>query len=283
MSEVSITHVSDTALWVATYRAQESERPDAVFRDPLAKKLAGERGAQFAASLEASAAMAFAMVVRTTAIDRLVQRAIAQGVDAVVNLGAGLDTRPYRLELPADLRWIEVDFPALMDYKAACLADDMPRCRVERVPLDLADATARGSLLERVGRETRRCLVITEGVIAYLGPEEADQLSRELFAVPSVAYWIQDYARGKFRRVGDDKVKRLLGKVPFRFDSQDPLAFFGQHGWVPEHDIAILDEADRIGRSLPIMFPWTLLMKLMPGPIRAIGNRTYGYVMFAKA
>ena len=41
---MSIETISDTALWVATYRAMESERPDAIFRDPFARRLAGSRG-----------------------------------------------------------------------------------------------------------------------------------------------------------------------------------------------------------------------------------------------
>ena len=42
--EEPFRNISDTARWVAVYRAIESERPDAWFRDPLAKRLAGERG-----------------------------------------------------------------------------------------------------------------------------------------------------------------------------------------------------------------------------------------------
>ncbi|MDE3110116.1 MAG: class I SAM-dependent methyltransferase, partial [Acidobacteriota bacterium] len=41
-------HVSDTAFWVAHYRAIEGERPDALFHDPLAGVLAGERGRNIA-------------------------------------------------------------------------------------------------------------------------------------------------------------------------------------------------------------------------------------------
>src|SRR5947209_10178965 len=39
-----IRNISDTARWAAVYRARETERADAVFLDPLARKLAGERG-----------------------------------------------------------------------------------------------------------------------------------------------------------------------------------------------------------------------------------------------
>jgi O-methyltransferase involved in polyketide biosynthesis len=44
MTHDSLRNISDTALWVAQYRVMETERPDAHFRDPLAKKLVGDRG-----------------------------------------------------------------------------------------------------------------------------------------------------------------------------------------------------------------------------------------------
>jgi O-methyltransferase involved in polyketide biosynthesis len=44
MAEPLIQNVSDTAFTVAVYRAMESERPDALFHDPLARKLTGEHG-----------------------------------------------------------------------------------------------------------------------------------------------------------------------------------------------------------------------------------------------
>src|SRR2546427_252302 len=108
-----ITHVSDTARWVALYRAMESERPDALFRDPYARRLAGERGERIVASMRRGRAMAWPMIVRTAVLDELILRAIERdGVDTVLNLAAGLDTRPYRLPLPSSLRWVEADFPA---------------------------------------------------------------------------------------------------------------------------------------------------------------------------
>src|SRR5688572_11381442 len=105
-----IHHISDTALWIAGFRAMETDRQDAVFRDPFAKKLAGERGLEMVAITPNVEAMALAIVVRTCAIDRMIEMAISDKIDTVINLGAGLDTRPYRLKLPANLIWIEVDF-----------------------------------------------------------------------------------------------------------------------------------------------------------------------------
>src|SRR5438128_12681427 len=109
MSEPLIRDITDTARWMAVYRARESERRDAVFRDPHARALAGERGERIAASLSANQNFDWSIVARTHAIDRYLAREIADGADLVVNLAAGLDTRPYRMALPPSLRWVEVD------------------------------------------------------------------------------------------------------------------------------------------------------------------------------
>ena len=47
-TESQIRNISDTARWVAVFRARETERPDAAFRDPFARRLAGDRGEQMA-------------------------------------------------------------------------------------------------------------------------------------------------------------------------------------------------------------------------------------------
>ena len=110
-----IEHVTDTAFWIASVRAMESERPDALFRDPLADKLAGAKGRAIARSMSRHGLIAFTVAQRTTGLDRLILQAIQSGVDTVLNLGAGLDTRPYRMQLPQSLRWYEADFPSVIE------------------------------------------------------------------------------------------------------------------------------------------------------------------------
>src|SRR2546425_3010222 len=119
MSEPLIRDITDTARWVAYYRARETDRPDAVFRDPFAKALAGDRGEQIAKLQSANMGVDdWPFTSRTHLFDRFVSRAVEGGVDLVVNLAAGLDARPYRMPLPASLRWVEVDLPEILEYKA---------------------------------------------------------------------------------------------------------------------------------------------------------------------
>jgi hypothetical protein len=101
-----IRHISDTALWVAVYRAQESERADAVFRDLYARKLAGDRGMRIAAAMPFAKRHSWSYVARTWLVDQIIEREVLQGTDMVINLAAGLDSRPYRMQLSASLRWI---------------------------------------------------------------------------------------------------------------------------------------------------------------------------------
>ncbi len=280
-----IQHVSDTALWIAAYRARESERPDAAFKDPLAGKLAGSRGFSMVKTTPYTEAMAFAMTTRTTGIDRLVLYAVLRSVDTVINLGAGLDTRPYRMELPPTLQWIEVDFSTTIDYKNELLKDDIPRCKLKRIASDLSRDSERQSLFAQLGKQTKNALIITEGVVAYLVSKQAEKLSYDLYAVPTFQYWIMDYRQGELRN--NSYIKKLnkekLARNPLQFNEPHPLQFFGRDGWKVEENIMMLDEAERIGRRMPLRFPWTLFNAIFPRKMKELGNKTYGYVMFTRS
>lgn len=269
-------------MWVATYRAQESERPDALFHDRQAGLLAGERGRAMAKSMPFPAIMCWILVIRTVAIDRLIHKAISLGIDTVVNLGAGLDTRPYRMDLPPALRWIEVDFPDMIAYKDEKLAGEKPVCRLERVAVDLSDLALRRQLFDRINAESRSVLVITEGVIPYLTSEDAASLSKDLFAVPSFHYWIQDYRQGGMKQWAPKRMKNALKDAPFKFDKEDWLSFFTEQGWAIGETILAYNESVRVKRPFPFVFPWSLLTLVIPKKAQEKWRKATGYVMYRK-
>src|SRR5437879_9863090 len=201
----AIEHVSDTARWVALYRAMESERPDALFRDPYARKLAGERGERILASMRKGRAWAWPMVVRTAVMDELILRAIARdGVGTVLNLAAGLDTRPYRLPLLPAPRWVEVDFPDVIAYKQAQLAGERPACALQAVGVDLTAPARRRALFTEVGGAARRVLVVSEGLLVYLTRDQVAALAGDLAAQPSFAWWLIDLASPALPKMLDE-------------------------------------------------------------------------------
>ena len=99
-----VENISDTARWVAIFRAEESERPDAVFHDPFARRLAGEKGVQIADAIEFSRKNNWTFIARTYLFDEVVMQHVELGYDMIINLAAGLDARAYRMQLPKNLK-----------------------------------------------------------------------------------------------------------------------------------------------------------------------------------
>ena len=254
--------VSDTARWVAVYRAHESERPDALFHDPFAARLAGDLGHRMAAEMPAQLRRnAWPMVVRTRSIDDLIATSIAEGADRVLNLAAGLDTRPYRLGLPGSLRWIEVDRAAILDDKERALEGATPACRVERERVDLADRAARARLLDRALDGAENALVITEGLLIYLEPEAVRALARDLAARPTVRWSILDIASpGILRMMQRQAGARLGPTAQMRFGPDDGVRFFEPLGWTRRDVRSLFREAARL-RRLPA---WLRLFAMLP-------------------
>jgi methyltransferase (TIGR00027 family) len=197
-----VRDISDTALGVAVYRGRESLRPDALFRDPFAARLAGERGERIAASNPAGDKMAWVLVMRTYLYDQFINDQLSHGVDLVLNLAAGLDTRPYRMALPSRLKWVEVDLPGVLDYKAEILRDEKPICSLETVRLDLSDVPARRKLFERLASQGKKILVITEGLLVYFSKAEVGAFAQDLANAPSFQRWIIDLVSPGLLRMG---------------------------------------------------------------------------------
>ena len=192
MSSPTIRHISDTARWAAVYRARETERKNALFRDPFARRLAGVRGEQIANATPFHQKHSWSWVTRTYLLDSIIREQVAQGADMVVNLAAGLDARPYRMQLPPLLKWIEVDLPEILAYKDELLKAEKPVCVLERVRVDLSDAEIRRSLLGRLANEASNVLVMTEGLLIYLRSDQVSALAEDLNRFPAFKRWLLD-------------------------------------------------------------------------------------------
>lgn len=245
-----ITHVSDTARWTALHRATESARPDALFRDPLAERLAGEHGRAIVAQVPRTTRNGWWLVARTKIIDDAIARAIADGCDRVLNLAAGLDTRPYRLDLPSDFTWVEADLPQLLAEKAQLLADQAPRCKLTRSAVDLADPRARGAFFAEALRGATRALVLTEGLLMYLEERDVVALS-EAIKQPEVRWWMLDFAGPGLKKMMNKKMAGMLQNAPFKFAADNGLAFFEDLGWHVAEAESLFAAANRFHR-LPI-------------------------------
>jgi methyltransferase (TIGR00027 family) len=271
-----IRNISDTARWAAFYRAMESERPDAVFRDPLARRLSGERGEQIATAMPLHDKHTWSWITRTHLFDQFITEQVAQGVDLVLNLAAGLDARPYRMPLPPSLRWVEVDLPELLDYKDEALEGEKPVCKLERIRLDLANVDARRDLFDRLGRDARKALVITEGLIIYFTRDEVAALAQDLRRPPGLQRWVTEVASPGLLAMLQKNLGGPLGQggAALKFGPEEGPGFFGPLGWKAVDVRSLLKTAARLKRLSPFM----RLMALLPESKGRQGNRPWSGV-----
>jgi methyltransferase (TIGR00027 family) len=250
MSEI-VSNISDTARWVAVYRAVETRRPDALFRDPFAERLAGARGQEIADQMWSTRRFAWPTIVRTRLIDDLVLASVAQGCDRVLNLAAGLDTRPYRLALPRELVWVEADLPAMIDDKERMLADERPLCRLSRERVNLADARARDAFLTRALAGARKALILTEGLLLYLPAATVSELGRDFHGRSNVAWWMMDLSSPAMLKFVRKKLRhKLPSDAQMQFAPPEGTAFFKPLGWRAE-DVKSIFRAAAQHRRLP--------------------------------
>lgn len=203
--------VSFSCRVIAAYRAVESREHAALFRDPLAEALAGTSAIEqvmleLADKKASSSGRTFCLTrfaMRTRWIDDRILHAIHPSrelqVRQVVVLGAGMDTRPWRLHLPAGINWFEVDMPDVVQAKRRSLTEvnaqttRMPQPGVTKgYAYDIhtanyctfaADLQTRGWVeqLENEGWfRSVPTLWLAEGLLMYLEQAASEQLLQDM-------------------------------------------------------------------------------------------------------
>jgi methyltransferase (TIGR00027 family) len=183
---------SRTAEYMALFRALEHARPAATrhISDPFARRFLDSR-LRAVVALSALPGVAdlvcgyidrrwpgarTSAIARTRFIDEHAEAAVAEGVDQVVLLGAGFDSRPYRLPGWDRLGVFEVDHPATQARKRR-IVEDASRggpSWVRFVPVDFDRERAEAALATAGYDRDRPTLFIWEGVTNYLSESAVD-------------------------------------------------------------------------------------------------------------
>ncbi len=240
------------------YRALESERADALFDDPYARRMAGDLGSSIVREIPHGESMAWAVVVRTAVMDEIILDQVAQGVTQVLNLGAGLDTRAFRLALPSSLSWFDVDLPRMVTHRRACLKGLKPHCRHVHIAADVTDATALRRTLDKISLGAGPMLVVTEGLLIYLDPGQVTALATSLIAVTAARWWLTDLVSPMLLGMVGAKwpSNEAAVSAPFQFAPRDSAQFFEPLGWREASFRSTLDEAVRLQRAPPMPQWW---------------------------
>ncbi len=168
--------VSQTAFYCAGVRARDAERPAPVVGDRFARLFLGDDGRAVFEKFRGLDRPHASNIARCRIVDDLLRdRLLADAARPVVLLGAGFDSRPYRL---TGGHWLELDAEPVITRKEGILP--VTRCPnpLERVPVDFSPAALR-EVLGRF-RGAAKVTVVVEGVLMYLAPPKVDQLLQVL-------------------------------------------------------------------------------------------------------
>lgn len=234
--------VAMTALGVALVRATETARPDGLYADPLAEVFLAAARPGFAddrwARLETLAEQFYeGRTLAVALVDEHIQEAAAADCPQIVLLGAGLDTRAFRLGLPSGTVFFEVDLPELFDFKEPVLAAHgaRPSCTRRVVAADL-----RGNweqvLREQGFRADLPTAWVDEGVLGYV-PRAAAYAVAD--AVTRLSARGSRFALGRFQLAAAapqysalrELVGETSGEPPVNGLGPDGESWFATHGW----------------------------------------------------
>jgi len=224
------------------------------------------------------------MIVRTAVFDEIILGAVQRQADLVVNLAAGLDARPWRLPLPPSLRWVDVDLPEILNYKTEALRNEKTVCRYEAVTADLTDVPQRQALFARLAAGASRAIVVTEGLLVYLKPDQVAALAADLHAQASFQEWLIDLASPQLLK----RMTKMWGKnlhaagAPFQFGPAEGVEFFRPYGWREEQFRSTWEEAARLKRTMKGAWFWNLLGRLSSKKAREGFRRFSGNVLLAR-
>jgi len=227
-----------TSRWVAAARARESERPDRLFEDPLARVLAGEEGFRLLDEMAKAAGGGGDngyLAIRTRFFDEFALQA-TPAIHQIVIVAAGMDARAFRLDWPAGTTLFEIEREQVLAVKEPILRDAgaVPRCDRRVVAADLAEAWE--PALSSAGfSATAPAVFLVEGLTTYLWPEQVETLFRRLSSMAAPGSKLgTDIIGTSFLESPWTKpyLSRLEAEgVGWHFGTDEPEQFLGSFGW----------------------------------------------------
>jgi methyltransferase (TIGR00027 family) len=247
-----------TARWIAASRARESARPDRLFEDPWAAELAGFEGFEMLAASEAGGQENCFLPVRTRFFDDVLAAAGKPG-GQVVLLGAGLDTRAWRLRLPAQTTVYELDHPEVLAAKLAVLREADSSCERRAVPADLRTDWAQ-QLLAAGYDPTTSTVWIAEGVLFYLTDSEVHALLARAatLSTQDAVFAADTFGTGLLRLPATRALVQRRGRsgAPLPYCTDQPRHLLTSTGWPPESVLDLGASQANFGRLQPVPSHW---------------------------
>lgn len=256
--------VGQTALFIAWQRHAESQRPDALFRDPFAAALidylSGTATHGHVSEIAQRTKFPQYFVVRTRYFDEAILAGLNRGVRQVVTLAAGVDGRVTRLPCPAGTRWFELDLDDVIAFKRELMTQSELPLQCDWRPL-VADLTSdwTSPLLAAGFDPTQPTIWLIEGLLMYLSESDCDALIRQVaeLSAPDSSLMLEHLAKLMFSDEGKEARARVESQGARWLSARDDIGdWLDRYGWSASVH-ASDDPSISHGRSvLPIPAGW---------------------------
>ena len=269
------TSVGSTALFVATARALEAQKPDPLAVDPFAAVFCRAVGGSAADVLDGKNPehqlktpdfgehFVNFQGARTRYFDHYFRQAAEAGVRQIVLLAAGLDSRAYRLPWPDGTTIFELDRPQVLDFKREVLAEQGATANAERreVAIDLREDWPQ-ALRDSGFDQTQPSAWIAEGLLIYLPAAAQEQLFTGIDALassgshvavedgapmPADAFKAAVEEERAAQAEGDE---RLFFQLVYNEQHAPAQQWLGEHGWTAVAT-PLADYLHEVGRPVP--------------------------------
>jgi len=188
------------------------------------------------------------ILCRTCYIDDVLTNAIKEGVGTVVNLGAGMDTRAFRIPGIVNVKYFELDLPELLKVKRSYIdkkIGELPS-NVSLVPIDF-NSQDLGEELKKAGYDlSLKTLFIWEGVTQYISKEAIDDTLRYVARAPVgskivFTYVLESFINGSHIPDGLNSLYKLTlkKKNPLWFCGFDPAEM---HEYLSKYSLYLIED-----------------------------------------
>jgi methyltransferase (TIGR00027 family) len=257
--------ISKTAFYCCGVRMQDAEREKPVCGDVYAKVFMNADGLSILETFKDETGPNSSNVARHRIIDDLLREELAAHPDLrVVIIGAGFDTRAYRLKGGA---WVELDEPQVISFKNERLPAGDAQNELHRVAIDFATDSLADKLLPFAGRGGP-VVVVVEGVFMYLEQQAIEQLLQTLRRLFPQHKLICDLMTRKFfEKYGRPIHEKLTGMgATFKFTVDNPTEIFTRNGYEIVDQFSMVEKSTEFeGRNIPKILFKTLLRTLARG------------------
>lgn len=237
--------VSNTAYYCCGVRMDDSKRKRPVCNDIHAHKFMDQRGLEIYQPFRSETMPNISNISRCRLIDDHVAAELSESASTtVVTVGAGFDTRPYRL---GGGNWIEIDEAQVIDYKNERLPVSECSNSLTRISIDFASESL-SDKLSQVETDDR-VVVVIEGVFMYLDQQSIENSLRQIQQRFPRHLLLCDLMTRRFFEKFSQSVHDKLVAAGGHFSErpENPVELFEQHGYRSLQAVPMLKRASEVG------------------------------------